>query len=148
MFYPLSKYTSAPHYSLFSFSLLCRRGEHGYSELRTHLASRSPSCRPRFVPGAPAAPTPRLPKSRCPGRGDEPRGQAAVAGPQLQPNSAAKGQHQPRVQPPARSWDSHPSAGAAATVPADSASPKDKVAVPGMGCLFPLFSGQWVSCFL
>lgn len=40
-FFSLWKYTCAPHYSFFSPSLLCGRGEHSYSELKTHLACGS-----------------------------------------------------------------------------------------------------------
>lgn len=121
---------------IFSLATL-QRGDHGYSELKTHLASRSPSRRPRSVPGAPAAPTLRLPKNPGVGRGDEPRGRAGVAGPQLKPNSAAKGQHHPPVRPPERSWDRHPSAGAASTVPATARLLKTRR--PPLG---------WAACFL
>lgn len=118
LFYPLLKYTSAPtaHYFLPRYSA----DEQSTATPRLKLILPAGLC----LAGRSTCSTDPAPpqKSRSPGRGDEPRGRAGVVGPQLKPNPAAKGQHQPLVRPPARSRDSRPSA--AATAPATARLPK------------------------
>lgn len=149
MFYPLPKYTSAPHCSLFSLSLLCRRAEHGYSELKTHLAGLCLAGRalcPEHLQHRPRA-SPKIPAPSL-GEGTSP---GAGRGCQT-PAEAELGQHRyPLVRPPARSWDSH-RASAAATVPATARLPKAggcprhgllaSFAVRSVGFLFAVVSDE------
>lgn len=95
LFYPLSKYTSAPHRSQSPLSLLCRRGEHGYPGIKAPLASGSGSC---SVPGAPAAPA-QNPKPRCPGEGMSPGpGWGRTGPPRAGTSSPGLGQSSPRAR--------------------------------------------------
>lgn len=125
LFYPLSKYTSAPHRSQLPLSLLCRRGEHGYPGIKAPLASGSGSCP---VPGAPAAPA-QNPKPRCPGEEMGP-GRAGVT--RLGPNRAAKGRHQ------------QPGAGTVLTPSPALPQGPATARLPKTGRLSP----GWAACFL
>lgn len=115
---PPSKIYQCSYCSLFSPSLLCRRAEHGYSEIKTHLAGRSVSRRPEHLQHRPRA-SPKIPEPWERGRAPGPGGGGRTS---AEAEPGRQHQHHPLVRPPARSWDSRPSA--AATVPATARLPK------------------------